>query len=83
MKSNLDQDLSISTCAKEVHLSPSYFAGLFKKVTGMAFSQFVTQERMEMAKRSLLEDRQIQEIAESLGYVERRYFTDVFKNIRR
>ena len=83
VKSNLDQDLSISTCAKEVHLSPSYFAGLFKKVTGMAFSQFVTQERMEMAKRLLLEDRQIQEIAESLGYVERRYFTDVFKNIRR
>jgi two-component system, response regulator YesN len=79
VKSNLDQDLSISTCAKEVHLSPSYFAGLFKKVTGMAFSQFVTQERMEMAKRLLLEDRQIQEIAESLGYVERRYFTDVFK----
>ncbi|MGE7823897.1 response regulator [Paenibacillus sp. NPDC093718] len=79
VKSNLDQDLSISTCAKAVHLSPSYFAGLFKKVTGMAFSQFVTQERMEVAKRLLLEDRQIQEIAELLGYVERRYFTDVFK----
>lgn len=79
VKSNLDQDLSLSACAKAVHLSPSYFAGLFKKVTGMAFSQFVTQERMEMAKRLLLEDRQIQEIAESLGYVERRYFTDVFK----
>ncbi|MBT2763426.1 response regulator [Paenibacillus sp. ISL-20] len=79
VKSNLDQDLSLSACAKGVHLSPSYFAGLFKKVTGMAFSQFVTQERMEVAKRLLLEDRQIQEIAESLGYVERRYFTDVFK----
>lgn len=79
VKSNLDQDLSLSVCAKVVHLSPSYFAGLFKKVTGMAFSQFVTQERMEVAKRLLLEDRQIQEIAESLGYEERRYFTDVFK----
>lgn len=79
VKSNLDQDLSLSVCAKVVHLSPSYFAGLFKKVTGMAFSQFVTQERMEVAKKLLLEDRQIQEIAESLGYEERRYFTDVFK----
>lgn len=79
VKSNLDQDLSLSACAKAVHLSPSYFASLFKKVAGMAFSQFVTQERMELAKRLLLEDRQIQEIADSLGYVERRYFTDVFK----
>jgi two-component system response regulator YesN len=75
----LNQDISLSACAKVVHLSPSYFAGLFKKVTGMAFSHYVTQIRIEEAKRLLLEDRPIQEIAETLGYAERRYFTDVFK----
>ena len=79
VKSNLDQDISLSACAKAVHLSPSYFAGLFKKVTGMAFSHYVTQIRIEEAKLLLLEDRPIQEIAESLGYAERRYFSDVFK----
>lgn len=79
VKTHLDQDISVRVCAHIVHLSPSYFASLFKKVTGVTFNQFVTQERMTEAKRLLLEDRPIQEIAERLGYVERRYFSDVFK----
>lgn len=79
IRDNLHADLSVSSCARQVHLSGSYFANLFKKTTGTTFHQFVTQERMERAKHMLLADKQVQEIAEALGYEERRYFTEVFK----
>ncbi|KKO52394.1 response regulator [Paenibacillus sp. DMB20] len=79
VRENLNRELHSADAARHVHLSTSYFAHLFKKVTGRTFNQFVIQERMEQAKRLLLEDRQVQDIAESLGYLERRYFSDVFK----
>ncbi|MDR6882417.1 response regulator [Bacillus sp. 3255] len=76
---NLDKDLSVTLCAKQVHLSANYFANLFKKTIGCTFHQFVLQERMERAKKMLLAEQKVQEIAEMLGFVERRYFTGVFK----
>lgn len=79
IRDHLHADLSVSYCARQVHLSGSYFANLFKKMTGTTFHQFVTQERIEQAKKMLLADMQVQEIAEALGYEERRYFTEVFK----
>jgi two-component system, response regulator YesN len=79
VKDHLGGDLSVNAAAKKVHLSASYFANVFKKVTGTTFNQFVTQERMEQAKRMLLNGHQVQEIAEALGYGERRYFSEVFK----
>ncbi|RTE11226.1 response regulator [Paenibacillus whitsoniae] len=79
IRSNLQLNLTVNHCAKQVHLSGSYFANLFKRHTGITFNQFVTQERMERAKAMLLEDRHVQEISDTLGFVERRYFSDVFK----
>lgn len=79
VRESLHKELHVADAARHVHLSTSYFSHLFKKVTGQTFNQFVIQERMEQAKRLLLEDRQVQDIAESLGYPERRYFSDVFK----
>jgi two-component system response regulator YesN len=60
-------------------LSGSYFANLFKKVTGMTVTQFVTTERMEQTKTMLLEGKQVQEIAQALGYEDRRHFSELFK----
>jgi YesN/AraC family two-component response regulator len=77
--SHLHLNLTIPLCAEHVHLSSSYFANLFKKVTGTTFIQYVTQERMKRAKVMLLENKQVQDISQTLGYEERRYFSDVFK----
>lgn len=76
---HLDANLTVNAVAKQVHLSSSYFASLFKKVTGLTFIQHITQERLKKAKSMLIEGKQIQEIALALGYEERRYFSDVFK----
>lgn len=79
IRSKLHTDLSLQECAKHVHLSSNYFTNVFKKIMGITFVQFVTQERMEEAKRMLLEGKQIQEISSEVGYEDRRYFSQLFK----
>lgn len=81
IRNHLSDDLTVARCAAEVHLSGSYFANLFKKVTGTSFNQYVTGLRIDKAKEMLLQGMQIQEIASALGYEERRYFSDVFKKV--
>jgi two-component system response regulator YesN len=79
IRQHLDVNLTVNDYAKLVYLSGSYFANLFKKVRGMTVGQFVTTERMERAKALLLEGKQVQEIAQSLGYEDRPYFSELFK----
>jgi two-component system response regulator YesN len=80
MKANLDKNLTVNDLAKQVYLSGSYFANLFKKVTGTTLIHYMTKLRIERAKEMLLEDeKQVQEVAILLGYEDRSYFTDVFK----
>lgn len=79
MKDNLDKNVTVNELAKHVYLSGSYFANLFKKVTGTTLIHYMTGLKIDKAKEMLLNDRQVQEVATALGYEDRSYFTDVFK----
>lgn len=79
VREHLGEELTVDRCARVVNLSGGYFANLFKKETGMTVVQFVTQERIEQAKKLLVADVPVQNIAQQLGYEHRRYFSDVFK----
>lgn len=79
IRENLHLNLTTQHCARIVHMSGSYFTNVFKKVTGLTLSQYVTQMRMEKAMEMLLDGHQVQEIAGALGYEDRRYFSDAFK----
>lgn len=79
IRSHLDENKTVNDYARLVYLSGSYFANLFKKVTGTPVGQFVTVERMERAKDMLAEGRAVQDIALALGYEGRQYFSELFK----
>ncbi|GGD58064.1 response regulator [Paenibacillus nasutitermitis] len=81
IRDNLKMPLTVEQCARQANLSAGYFANVFKKMVGMTVQQFITQERIERAKQMLIDNYQVQEIAEALSYEHRRYFSEVFKKV--
>ncbi|MGG3279114.1 response regulator [Paenibacillus solani] len=81
IKRRLSEDITVGDCAAHVHLSASYFSSLFKQVTGMTVTQYMTSERIQKARQLLVEGAQVQEVAAAVGYEERRYFSEMFKKI--
>lgn len=77
----LGENLTIGDYAAHVHLSTSYFAGLFKKTKGITVHQYVIREKINLAQKMLLLDKKVQDVASELGFEDRRYFTEVFKKV--
>lgn len=76
---NLSTELSIDALADYLGISGSYFSMLFKQHFGETFVEYVTKQRMEMAKSLLaISDKSVTQIGQMVGYAERRYFTRVF-----
>ncbi|MNI39966.1 HTH-type transcriptional regulator YesS [compost metagenome] len=77
-----DQDLSIEMFAARLHYHPSYISRVFKKDTGVNFSEYLSNYRIEIAKRWLTEtDMKISDIAEKLQYSTASNFNRNFKKI--
>lgn len=72
--------LTLRRVADAVHLNASYFSVLFKKETGMTFSEYLTRKRLALAKQLLLgTSLSISEIARMAGYGTTKYFTELFR----
>lgn len=66
--------------AEEFHLSPQYISQLFKSEIGVNFLTYLTNLRMERAKKLLLSTAlPVSEVAEQSGYGDYRVFTKAFK----
>ena len=70
-----------SPCPSEhVHLNPTYLSELFKRETGTAISQYITDKRMEAAENMLkYSEYSFDEIAQILAYRSQSHFSKVFK----
>lgn len=73
-------DFSLRDISRELDLNQSYLSRMFKKQTGIAFSQYLTQLRIDRAKH-LLRFTQLKnyEIAQQIGFSDEHYFSKVFK----
>ena len=79
LREHLQEDLSVTELADVAGLSPSYFRRCFHREVGSSPRDYVTQLRIEHAKRMLEStNRSITEIAMELGYNTSAYFTAVF-----
>gem|GEM_PF-2035378 len=75
-----NSDISLETVAGKYYLNPSYLSHLFKKATGVNFSDYILSVRLDEAKRLLRETNlSAQEIASRVGYKNEKNFYSVFK----
>lgn len=75
------EDISLSTVAEIVNLSPVYLSRLFKKEEGINFLDYLNQYRIDIAKRMLKEEIKysVMDIAEESGFSNTKYFSRIFK----
>lgn len=82
IKHNLTEHLSLGQVARAVNTSTFYFCKMFKKVTGLNFTDYVSRQRIESAKNLLLNPNlRISEIAYEVGFQSLTHFNRVFKKV--
>lgn len=80
MQEHLSEDVSLHILSEEFHLNSQYISQLFKNEIGLNFLTYLTNIRMEHAKKLLLSTSlSIAEVSEQSGYGDYRVFTKVFK----
>jgi two-component system response regulator YesN len=73
------ETITLDDVAKAACLSSSYFSTLFKTETGVGFTDYIQQVRIDKAKSLLKEtSMRVQDIAESVGYRDIKSFNKVF-----
>lgn len=82
VKKNLGRKITLADMSWNLHCSTVTLTEHFKKEFGMTIMQYVTQKRMEQARKMLLSsDLSIGEIALMCGFPDVEYFSRTFKNI--
>jgi AraC-like DNA-binding protein len=82
IQKNQTEDLSLGQVAKAVNASTFYFCKMFKKATGLNFTDYLSRVRIENAKNLLLNPNlRISEIAYEVGFQSLTHFNRVFKRI--
>ena len=76
------EDLSLGQVAKAVNMSTFYFCKMFKKITGVNFTDYLSRVRIEKSKNLLLNPNlRVSEIAFEVGFQSLTHFNRVFKKI--
>lgn len=80
VEKNYQSKIKIEDVVREIFVTPNYFSQVFKSQTGMNFTDYVNQFRVEKAKILLWNlDLKIYHVAEQVGYQEYKYFNFIFK----
>ncbi len=76
------EDIGRNEISAEFYLTPEYLAKLYKKKTGINLKDYINEYRIERAKELLKAgNRNISNIAESVGFDNFTYFSTLFKKV--
>lgn len=83
IRENFSSDVTLSSMAEMLSVSPEHFSRMFKKETGLGFSKYLNSLRLQHAEQLLrtTEKANITRIAESCGFEDSNYFSKKFKEM--
>lgn len=77
---DFEDDISLDTISEDLNYNPNYLSSIFKKETGVTFSDYLIDFRLSKAKEWLIStDLTVKEIAERLKYGNSQNFIRSFK----
>lgn len=80
IETRYSEELSITSIAQEVYLTPAYICLLFKQETGWTINKYLTNVRIDVAKKMLRTGKyKVLDVACSVGYHDQKYFSKLFK----
>ena len=81
LRRNYSKSITNNLLAKEFGFVPSYISRIFKRQKGVSPNEYLTNYRIELAKKLILEnpDMKMKEIANIVGFKEAYYFSKTFK----
>lgn len=80
VRHHYSEDICLGSLCQSLHYSPAYISKKFHDETGTPFSLYVQKYRMEQSCRLLANSNEkIHKIAESVGYTNTKYFTEIFR----
>lgn len=80
IREHMMDNVTVAHIADALHFNPQYLMRAFKGKTGLSIIEYITQARIDTAKKVLGDtDLPIKEVAQLVGYVDYAYFTRVFR----
>jgi two-component system response regulator YesN len=82
IEENYSQKISLEDYAEKFKMTPEYISRIFSKELGVTFSNYLTEIRINKAKKLLIDKNyKIYEVACMVGYNDVQYFCRVFKKV--
>ncbi|MCM3341648.1 response regulator [Paenibacillus sp. MER TA 81-3] len=79
LETEVEQEFTLHTLADRFYVNASYLSRLFKQETGMSFTSYVLERKMERAKAALMNGARVYDAASMIGYRDISYFTKMFR----
>lgn len=77
---NYRKKFTLTEMADALYISPNYLSDLFKKHTGMKFSDYLLEVRMEKSKEYLMDIHyKVGDVSTLVGFSDARYFSSTFR----
>ena len=83
LNAHLKEEISLGTVCREFGVSQTSLSRLFRIYQKTSFSNYLTQIRIEKAKKMMEEDHEcyIKDVAERCGYADQFYFSRIFRSV--
>lgn len=79
VSSNPQLQVTVADIARAAHITPNHFSLVFRRQTGLTFSEFLAEKRFERATERLRDlTLSIAEVARQSGFTDPNYFAKVF-----